>query len=175
MNDNLNLTSQLCAQKEIFIMQHQMPVSYVQKEHGTMEISPWSLRAVLPAQSTWPPLVLEWYLQITVLCVCIAFITSLTECNECIVHYFVMWITTDMFYCVCIVDCSPGSYISDMDCLPCDFGTYQPDRHQTSCIDCGTNLNTSAVGATSRTDCQSMSHRSECSHYYRLKSKQDFS
>ncbi|XP_056017716.1 sushi, von Willebrand factor type A, EGF and pentraxin domain-containing protein 1-like isoform X1 [Ostrea edulis] len=53
-----------------------------------------------------------------------------------------------------LLDCSPGSYISDMDCLPCDFGTYQPDRHQTSCIDCGTNLNTSAVGATSRTDCQ---------------------
>lgn len=53
------------------------------------------------------------------------------------------------------VDCSPGWYISGADCLPCDFGFYQPNRHQDSCIACGENLNTSMTGASSKTMCQS--------------------
>ncbi|XP_062571486.1 proprotein convertase subtilisin/kexin type 5-like, partial [Saccostrea cucullata] len=53
-----------------------------------------------------------------------------------------------------LLDCSPGSYINGSDCLPCDFATYQPNRHQISCKPCGPDLNTSSTGATSAEDCQ---------------------
>lgn len=52
------------------------------------------------------------------------------------------------------VDCDPGSYISGTDCLLCDFGYYQPARHQESCIKCGVNLNTSTEGASKQGECQ---------------------
>lgn len=52
------------------------------------------------------------------------------------------------------VDCDPGSYISGTDCLLCDYGYYQPARHQESCKQCETNLNTSIEGASTQGECQ---------------------
>nr|XP_034312620.1 uncharacterized protein LOC105346442 isoform X2 [Crassostrea gigas] len=53
-----------------------------------------------------------------------------------------------------LLNCDPGSYISGTDCLLCDYGYYQPARHQKSCIQCGTNLNTSTQGASIQGECQ---------------------
>ncbi|XP_060076672.1 uncharacterized protein LOC132556307 [Ylistrum balloti] len=76
------------------------------------------------------------------------------QCASCPVNYTtVAGGNTDISNCS-LLDCNPGSYISGDNCLLCDLGSYQPNRHQPSCIDCGPDLNTSSLGSKLQTQCQ---------------------
>ncbi|XP_076460199.1 uncharacterized protein LOC143293161 [Babylonia areolata] len=50
-------------------------------------------------------------------------------------------------------NCTEGQYISGNDCLLCDFGYYQPERWQTSCIKCPTDRTTQRNGAVNESEC----------------------
>ncbi|OWF52623.1 Fibropellin-1 [Mizuhopecten yessoensis] len=76
------------------------------------------------------------------------------QCASCPVNYTTTGgSSTDLSNCT-VLDCDPGSYISGDNCLLCPLGTYQPDRYQASCKDCGSNQNTSETGRTMESDCQ---------------------
>ena len=60
-----------------------------------------------------------------------------------------------MFFFSLPGDCDPGYYISGSSCLPCEYGQYQPNRHQKMCLNCSINQNTSTMASTSQSDCQS--------------------
>ncbi|KAJ8318331.1 hypothetical protein KUTeg_003422 [Tegillarca granosa] len=53
-----------------------------------------------------------------------------------------------------LLNCDPGYKISGESCIPCGFGFYNSKRHQTHCMACTTNTNTSTEIATNATDCQ---------------------
>uniref|UniRef100_A0A8D0HFX7 Signal peptide, CUB domain and EGF like domain containing 2 n=1 Tax=Sphenodon punctatus TaxID=8508 RepID=A0A8D0HFX7_SPHPU len=63
--------------------------------------------------------------------------------------------------------CSPGEYSSDgfKPCLPCPFGTYQPEGGRTSCFSCGGGLTTKYNSAVRFQDCET---KVQCSpgHFY---------
>uniref|UniRef100_A0A8D0CAD4 Signal peptide, CUB and EGF-like domain-containing protein 2 n=1 Tax=Salvator merianae TaxID=96440 RepID=A0A8D0CAD4_SALMN len=67
----------------------------------------------------------------------------------------------------CGGQCSPGEYSSDgfKPCLPCPFGTYQPEPGRTSCFTCGGGLMTKLNGATVFQECET---KVQCSpgHFY---------
>ena len=50
--------------------------------------------------------------------------------------------------------CTPGYYIAETGCLPCEVGTYQPSSNQASCIPCKDNLKTNSTASTNASDCQ---------------------
>ncbi|XP_062611525.1 uncharacterized protein LOC134273339 [Saccostrea cucullata] len=50
--------------------------------------------------------------------------------------------------------CNPGSYLKDNKCELCPYDTYQPDKWQTSCVNCPANKAvTQKMGATSLDEC----------------------
>jgi len=51
--------------------------------------------------------------------------------------------------------CIPGQFLNatDNQCQSCAMGSYQPDKQQTSCIECPENTSTLSDAATSREDC----------------------
>uniref|UniRef100_A0A8D0HH60 Signal peptide, CUB domain and EGF like domain containing 2 n=1 Tax=Sphenodon punctatus TaxID=8508 RepID=A0A8D0HH60_SPHPU len=67
----------------------------------------------------------------------------------------------------CGGQCSPGEYSSDgfKPCLPCPFGTYQPEGGRTSCFSCGGGLTTKYNSAVRFQDCET---KVQCSpgHFY---------
>nr|XP_023957403.1 signal peptide, CUB and EGF-like domain-containing protein 2 isoform X4 [Chrysemys picta bellii] len=67
----------------------------------------------------------------------------------------------------CGDQCSLGEYSSDgfKPCLPCPFGTYQPEAGRTSCFPCGGGLTTKYSSASMFQDCET---KVQCSpgHFY---------
>ncbi|XP_026507014.1 signal peptide, CUB and EGF-like domain-containing protein 2 [Terrapene carolina triunguis] len=67
----------------------------------------------------------------------------------------------------CGDQCSLGEYSSDgfKPCLPCPFGTYQPEAGRTSCFPCGGGLTTKYISASMFQDCET---KVQCSpgHFY---------
>ncbi|XP_043372707.1 signal peptide, CUB and EGF-like domain-containing protein 2 isoform X5 [Dermochelys coriacea] len=67
----------------------------------------------------------------------------------------------------CGGQCSQGEYSSDgfEPCLPCPFGTYQPEAGRTSCFLCGGGLTTKYSSASMFQDCET---KVQCSpgHFY---------
>ncbi|EMP38306.1 DENN domain-containing protein 5A [Chelonia mydas] len=67
----------------------------------------------------------------------------------------------------CGGQCSRGEYSSDgfKPCLPCPFGTYQPEAGRTACFPCGGGLTTKYSGASMFQDCET---KVQCSpgHFY---------
>uniref|UniRef100_A0A452IJR9 Signal peptide, CUB and EGF-like domain-containing protein 2 n=1 Tax=Gopherus agassizii TaxID=38772 RepID=A0A452IJR9_9SAUR len=67
----------------------------------------------------------------------------------------------------CGGQCSLGEYSSDgfKPCLPCPFGTYQPEPGRTSCFPCGGGLTTKYSSASMFQDCET---KVQCSpgHFY---------
>ena len=50
-------------------------------------------------------------------------------------------------------NCTEGQYISGDNCSLCPFGLYQPDRWQTSCVQCPTDRTTQRNGAVNISEC----------------------
>lgn len=49
--------------------------------------------------------------------------------------------------------CDPGYYLTNNNCEKCPYDKYQPDKWQSSCIECPTSYVTQKQGATNESDC----------------------
>lgn len=49
--------------------------------------------------------------------------------------------------------CDPGYYLANNNCEKCPYDKYQPEKWQSSCIQCPTSYVTQKQGATNASDC----------------------
>ncbi|XP_076444633.1 uncharacterized protein LOC143282756 isoform X2 [Babylonia areolata] len=75
------------------------------------------------------------------------------ECTPCHTDYVTpMNASTSKDNCT-VRNCTEGYYIEGDSCQPCDFGQFQPLRWQSSCLPCGSDKNTSRLGAVTEKEC----------------------
>ncbi|XP_069124277.1 LOW QUALITY PROTEIN: uncharacterized protein [Argopecten irradians] len=89
------------------------------------------------------------------------------QCALCPTNYTtVAGGNTDIIANCTLLDCAPGSYISGDNCLLCDFGKYQPNRHQDRCEDCQNDYTTASEGTIQQTNCYEKSRYEFEQGYY---------
>ena len=59
----------------------------------------------------------------------------------------------DQPYYFIIVQCPPGTYQQQNNCIMCPFGTYQPQDGQYTCKQCGPQKSTKFPASKSNQDC----------------------